>query len=65
MNFKSSRSLVVSRRNLAMRDASYCKHCNVLVPDDFQEMHLREAHGMDVSLELRPHYLIRRTGEVS
>jgi len=46
MNFRSARSLVASRRNLALSGASYCKHCSVLVPDDFQETHLREAHGI-------------------
>ena len=46
MRFRSARSLIASRRNLALRDASYCKHCNTLVPDDFQEVHLREAHGI-------------------
>jgi len=46
MSFRSARALVASRRNLAIRGASYCKHCNILVPDDFQGMHLKEAHGI-------------------
>jgi len=48
MKFRSSQSLIASRRNLALRDASYCVHCKVLVPDDFQEVHLREAHGINI-----------------
>jgi len=49
MNPHSARSLVASRRNLALRDASYCVHCRVLVPDDFQEIQLREVHGIQIS----------------
>lgn len=46
MKFHSAKALVASRRNLAMRSTSYCVHCKILVPDDFQESHLREAHGI-------------------
>jgi len=49
MSFRSARALVASRRNLAIRGgASYCKHCNILIPDDFQGMHLKEAHGINI-----------------
>lgn len=46
MNSRSAKALVASRRNLALRSASYCKHCSILVPDCYQEAHLREAHGI-------------------
>lgn len=44
MKFHSAKSLVTSRRNLALRGASYCNHCGILVPDDFQEVHLKECN---------------------
>jgi hypothetical protein len=49
-NHGGGRALVASRRNLALRDASYCIHCNQLVPDDpiFQEAHLKEVHGINI-----------------
>lgn len=48
-NHGGGRALVASRRNLALREASYCNYCNQLVPDDpiFQEAHLKEVHGID------------------
>jgi hypothetical protein len=46
MKFHSAKSLVASRRNLGLRGASYCNHCGILVPDDFQESHLKERHGI-------------------
>jgi hypothetical protein len=49
-NHGGGKALVASRRNLALRDASYCIHCNQLVPDDpiFQEAHLKEVHGINI-----------------
>ena len=44
----SAKALVSSRRNLALNDASYCRHCGILVPDNIQELHLREVHGIEI-----------------
>lgn len=50
-HINSAKALVASRRNLALNDASYCRHCGFLVPDDTQELHLREVHGIVIEME--------------